>query len=1471
MVFNYRFGWGTYTIQVVDANGCEDTIVKTVTSSGSGLAFTYIKTYSGCSMANGTVTLTIIPGTAPYQIFVDGNLVATTSNLIYTIQGLSQGNHIVRVKDALGCSAQETIEIIQAGSLNVNASGMAASCSNPGSIMLDISGGAGPFDIYIDGVFHTTTNDRWYTIYNLNAGTYTIRVVDVNGCEGTVTETVPGGGQNLHVSSSSTPCGCGLGTGTITIDIDNGTAPYELYLNDTLIASIQDDHYVFGGLFPGTYEIKVIDANGCQKVIQETVGSGPGVNLQATVHGSGCTPGNGVVNLDIANGVAPFEIYVDGNLVVTTPDRWYDLTNLAPGTYTIKVIDAHGCEDVEVITVPGSSPITLTGTTTACSCTGNTGTITVSIAGGMGPFDVFLDGNYIATTPNRQYTIAGLAAGTYDVKVVDKNGCEGTLVKTVQAVSNLAIVTQSTACGCGQANGTITVNISGGPAPYDVYLDGQLIATTPNTQYIIGGLNPGTYDIRIEDANGCSATARETVASHNNVQLSATSTPANCGINDGTITVNIFGGSPNYDIFLDNQLIVNTQDTVYVIDSLPSGTYLVRVVDVNGCEASKYVTVDESNNLEVESTNTACGCVHANGSITLNILGGMAPYDIVMDNTLIGITFNQTFTVAGLAIGTYDFEITDKNGCTGFLTDTVTLGQTVYFSSHVTDASCGAPGSISIVIQDGVGPYMLFLDGNMVTTTNDTTYTFDNLAPGNYSVRVKDSLGCEFSKLLTVGGSLDLDIQVDAVNDTCGNGGSATIHIFDGTVPYEIFLDGQSIATTSDTTFEIFNLSMGTYSIRVEDSVGCFDMETITIDSFGVIPHAFFTYMIRPGGVVKFFADSVVGTILWDFGDGDTSTLMNPVHYYTIDSTYVVCLTATTICGTDTYCDTITIPNVYNSNLVFKMEDVEGRKGETVQVPIKVGNFDRVIDLQYSISVSNPDAVEIVGVSGIQLQGLTATVVSGQTITLDWTDPSGDGVSLPDEFPIAEIDILLKGDRGDCSQVLFGNMPVQTEVSQKWFADPTRVMPVFIDADAVCINMMVSIKGNVHREDHKGIPDASVLCNNANVQMSQVNTGDFEFDDIMYGSNCMLVPSKDGEDRVSLNVIDIVQMNKHVRQSRPLNSPYKIIAGDLNRDGRVSYQDKVNLIDLVKGDAQRIVSGESWRFLPANWQFTDPSNPFNPAFPVMILNVNVQNDVDAMDFVGVKLGDVDNSYSFDGNQAIPTFRTLRFETDDQAFNSGDEVVLEMRSSDFQNISGFQTEWNFDQTVLEFKEIQAASIVGMGAHNLGTASIHDGIVTLVWHDEENLPFGVTKQSDEVLFSLVFTAKKDGNTLNGRVWQNNLVIGSLAVNAEGGALDVSWDLKNLTAIDELSDDRLSVKAYPNPFSTQTQINVEMKESGDALLTVYDQTGRLVWKEQRDVLAGNQVFNLEGKLFKSGGIYYYKVQNGSRTESGKLIYIP
>ncbi|MCX6274497.1 MAG: SBBP repeat-containing protein, partial [Bacteroidetes bacterium] len=363
-------------------------------------------------------------------------------------------------------------------------------------------------------------------------------------------------------ASNITNVSCkGGSNGSITASTD-GTNPTYLWSNGATTQTIS-------GLTAGSYSVTVTSNSGCSTSGTFTVtepNSLPSVSItpvNPTCVGGGS---NGSACANASGGTGVFT-YLWSNGATTQC-----ATGLSANTYSVTATDANGCpaNNSTTLTLPSSPTTSISGTLSFCS-----GSSTQLCAtGGFA--------SYAWSTGATTQCITVSTATTVSVTVTDANGCSGSAQATSIVNPVPTALCSSTPAICGTANGTASVNASGGT--------GTLTYSWSNggSNSSITGLAAGPYSVTVSDANQCSASCSTTVASQGStvsVIIDQVNQPScNNGGLDGSMCANVTGatGVVTY--------VWSPSGSTQCITGLGDGTYSVMVTDGNGCTASSQAT-----------------------------------------------------------------------------------------------------------------------------------------------------------------------------------------------------------------------------------------------------------------------------------------------------------------------------------------------------------------------------------------------------------------------------------------------------------------------------------------------------------------------------------------------------------------------------------------------------------------------------------------------------------------------------------------------------------------------------------------------------------------------------------------------------------------------------------------------------------------------------------------------------------------
>ncbi len=444
--------------------------------------------------------------------------------------------------------------------------------------------------------------------------------------------------------TANNPLLCGGGVASFSANVSNATGPLSYFWNfgNGSSSNLPNPQQVYNA--PGTYQVylQVTDSNGCTSGGNTTILVNNLITSVATTNVM-CFGGNdGSVTVVATGGQQPY------TYTWSTGQTTQTATNLPAGVYTVTITDAGGCW----ATVTGviTEPAQLTAVTTVIneSTTGSCdGSIVLTVNGGTAPYNFLWSNN--ATTAN----ISNLCAGTYTATITDANACTataGSVIGSGSCTNNTLVVSiNSQTLSCSHPTDTLTVNVSGGTAPYTF-----LWNTLETTERIIVS-DGGTYQVTVSDTLGCTRAVSDTVLDTGIIISLASSTPVSCnGINDGKIKIAVSGGIPPYSFVWSNN---TTADS---ITGIPSGVYSVTVSDAGACVDSFTYYLPQSNTnwgYYVYIGHTAANC-NANGTATAYVYGGTPPFSYNWSNG------GDSATITGLVSGIYTVTVTGADGCT---------------------------------------------------------------------------------------------------------------------------------------------------------------------------------------------------------------------------------------------------------------------------------------------------------------------------------------------------------------------------------------------------------------------------------------------------------------------------------------------------------------------------------------------------------------------------------------------------------------------------------------------------------------------------------------------------------------------------------------------------------------------------------------------------------------------------------------
>lgn len=404
-----------------------------------------------------------------------------------------------------------------------------------------------------------------------------------------------------------------------------------------------------------------------------------------------------------------------------------------------------------------------------------------------------------------------------------------------------------------------------------------------------------------------------------------------------------------------------------------------------------------------------------------------------------------------------------------------------------------------------------------------------------------------------------------------------------------------------------------------------------------------------------------------------------------------------------------------------------------------------------------------------------------------------------------------------------------------------------------------AVAGSIQTEDAHGLDSVNVALLSTDSSMHLTSaTGTYRFDSLAMNGNYQIVPTLAGNYKEGINMMDLVALQKHILGTALINSPYKLIAADINHSNDITIADLIEMRQLLLGITDRFANNTSWRFVDAAYVFPDPTNPWTTVFPESI-EINQMTDViSSGNFIAIKIGDVNGSVMTDreaasarNEEVVPLF------VENQAVQAGDWVEVPVQLSAALDAAWF--ELAFDPSVLEMVNIdyemaQATQV------NLNEAQY--GTIRVVW--DANLKSYST--TTNTLFTIRFRAVRAAQ-LREALGLSERIIPAIAQQKNGLSAGLVLQFTDTKAASGFA---LYPNA-PNPFREETILSFQLPEATSGMLRIYDLNGKVLWQQRGDFAKGYNRMLFTRAALAAEGVLLYSLETPTHQATGKMIVLP
>ncbi|SDF28932.1 gliding motility-associated C-terminal domain-containing protein [Cellulophaga baltica] len=807
-------------------------------------------------------------------------LPATTYQASNNFTDLGVGTHTIGIRNIItGCEITRTHTVEQPNTFDVTVDVLSdvVCFGDDGSIQLTLVDAtfAGGFTWTIYNASSTAIDNGTSadlgptTAIPVPAGNYTVTIIQdaFPECSQTrsFTITTPPAAITLNAVQTSN-VGCSNGEGSANVSPAGGKTLYDIVLTNTTTGSVytelQVNAHLFDGLEAGIYDVQVTDDLGCVQtfsseftLVEPTPLTGTITNTELEC--SGDTDASVSFVLDPRN-VTPnysysLNTYSDAtgstllrnSVSQTSPD----FNNLVSGFYSITITDDINCEfETAIVEIVEPTDVdALLITDRAISCLDGADLLLVA-SGGTAPYTWSEDGiNFNPlneTNGTDTHLFENMPVGIYKYYVKDDFNCVSIISNTltVNAIADLVVNLDTSAAkiNCsGDSTAVLIADAEGGLGSYQYALFSDAALTTEiranQSSGIFTDLASGTYYVRVQSRDCEIVSIPVIIDEPTPITVDYDISEITCnGENDGSIVLNLTGGSGVYMYSISPNL--NRFESTNTFDGLAPGDYTVIAQDSLGCFELIEFTLVEPAELTMTSTVQDEICLDSSdGSISLAIAGGIAPYFTSINATDDAAFVQDRTLFENLSAGTYTVYVKDTNDCLTTEIITVEVGVNLNATAEVLYECTGDTPNTSLILtleDQTVGNDVLYA----LDSTDPADFVlepdFTNMTAGSHYVAIAHANGCIRTFNFEVEGyePLVLVAEQRGINEI-------TAIAKGGKEEYTYYFDG--IDNGNDNTFYIRRTD--TYEVRVVDENGCESVTSIYIEFIDIEIPNFFT------------------------------------------------------------------------------------------------------------------------------------------------------------------------------------------------------------------------------------------------------------------------------------------------------------------------------------------------------------------------------------------------------------------------------------------------------------------------------------------------------------------------------------------------------------------------------------------------------------------------------------------------------
>lgn len=481
--------------------------------------------------------------------------------------------------------------------------------------------------------------------------------------------------------------------------------------------------------------------------------------------------------------------------------------------------------------------------------------------------------------------------------------------------------------------------------------------------------------------------------------------------------------------------------------------------------------------------------------------------------------------------------------------------------------------------------------------------------------------------------------------------------------------------------------------------------------------------------------------------------------------------------------------------------------GQSGLIPVTVKGFTKINALQFKLLSSNANSVSLDSITNRYFSNIQYNKLSNGDLKIVWDDVNGQEINLPDGTKL--FDIVVK------STADFTTPVSVTGIDQVVVSSVISSVAIIPNTYGICTSAGISPKGKIADIKDKPHLNAKVSLSLSGKDVAETNTGA----DGRYAFNPVpathrITPSDNSDIRKGVNVADVSLVRRHTLSIPVFSDDYSLVAADVNKDGLINIADVILLNRVVLEINNEFPNNTSWRFLPKKLDIS--SNPLKVDWPNYIDMSQPNLDYTSLDFVSIKVGDVNGS-ALSLNESLVTRSSSSISIPDTNLAFSKNMKIPVKYSGNDRIAALTMKIKYDKKILKFVKIESPTIPGFGSQHYNEK---DGTIIISYDHPQGLDFIPTDVLMNLVFENVTTTGLSALDLSDVLFLNKN-LAEISVVSDNGSVNF------LTSSFYSKSNLATIQSYPNPFTDVWHLDIQLNSPDKLNIEIMDITGRSLRK--------------------------------------------